>query len=558
MGLTIKDKIRFGTFFLFLLLVLSSGLSIFYFNRLRNETENILKANYESLEYCHTMLRALDQPGDSTRQLFEKNLAAQEANITEPGEATPTRLLRDAYNGFNKGDSSHLPVIKQQIQSILALNMQAIERKNTQAAHSSSSAAQLLIVIAVIIFLVSFTFSINFPAIVVNPIRKFTEAIRAISEKNYRHRIHIDSTDEFGRMATAFNNMSERLEEFENSNLNKILFEKTRAEAVINSLKDASIGIDKQDKVLFANQQALQLLGLKATEIVGMFAKTVAEQNDLFRYLISEENNTPFKIVVDGRENYYVRETIEVNQGDSSSKVIILKNITSFKELDVAKTNFIATISHELKTPLASSDFSLKLLEDSRIGALSAEQQELIHQLKEDNRRMLKILSELLNMSQVEAGRIQLNMQLSDPYEVIETSLRTIEYSAREKHIQLIRNIQPGISPIQADADKLIWVLNNFLTNAIKYSPEGSAITIALHRQQKEVSFIITDQGMGIAPAYLDRIFERYFQVPGRSDKKSSGIGLAICKEFIEAMGGKIWVNSTIDKGSTFGCTLPV
>jgi signal transduction histidine kinase len=182
----------------------------------------------------------------------------------------------------------------------------------------------------------------------------------------------MDRKDEFGDLANAFNTMAERLDEYEHSNLSKILFEKRRAEAVINSLKDASIGIDNKGTVLFANQQALQLLNLKEQDIIGQNQEEIKRRNDLFRFLINEQNSIPFKIVVDGKENYFTKEIIELtNENQKAGQVIVLKNITPFKELDVAKTNFIATVSHELKTPLASSDFSLKLLEDERVGTLT-------------------------------------------------------------------------------------------------------------------------------------------------------------------------------------------
>jgi signal transduction histidine kinase len=302
-----------------------------------------------------------------------------------------------------------------QLQAILNVNMQAIQKKSKIAEKTAEDALAIIIALSGLVFLIAFTFIVNFPSIITNPITRFTEAIKDIANKNYKHRIHIDNKDEFGKLADAFNEMAARLEYFENSNLNRIMFEKSRAEAVINSLKDASIGIDKNNAVLFANFQALQLLNLQAEDVVGKSVDELKNKNDLFRFLVDRENTTPFKIVVDNRENYFVKEMIEVEQGESKSKVLVLKNITSYKELDVAKTNFISTISHELKTPLASSDFSLKLLQDERVGKLSVDQKELINNLKEDNQRMLKILSELLNMSQVEAGRIQLNMSKVNP-----------------------------------------------------------------------------------------------------------------------------------------------
>jgi PAS domain S-box-containing protein len=506
------------------------------------------------------MQKALDSVKDKKRAFidsFDTELKKQEANITEPGETEATTELRLAFNKLRAGDTlkANSDHIKYELQHILLLNMTAIKNKNERAEKSSEDAMTFLITIVAFIFIVGFTFAFNFPSILTDPIQKLTKAIKEIGQKNYSHRIHVDSKDEFGALANAFNEMAERLEYFESSNLNKLIFEKTRAEAVINSLKDASIGIDKNNRVLFANEQALQLLGLKTEDTIGKSTEDLSIRNDLFKFLIENEGSNPFKVVLDGKENYYVKESIEVSQGEAKNKVIVLKNITSFKELDVAKTDFIATVSHELKTPLASSDFSLKLLEDDRIS--KEEQKELILQLKNDNQRMLRILSELLNMSQVEAGKIQLDIQSVSPYQIVDNSINAVATSAKEKELQLLKETDADLPNIKADPDKINWVLNNFLTNAIKYAPLQSIITIEVRKVDNQISFAVADKGQGIDEKYLNRLFERYFQVPGRSDKKGSGIGLAICKEFIEAMRGKIWVKSKIGEGSTFGFDLP-
>jgi signal transduction histidine kinase len=248
---------------------------------------------------------------------------------------------------------------------------------------------------------------------------------------------------------------------------------------------------------------------------------------------------------------------IEVEQGEAKSKVIVLKNITSFKELDVAKTNFIATISHELKTPLASSDFSLKLLEDQRVSKLSSEQKELIENLKQDNQRMLKILSELLNMSQVEAGRIQLDIKKVNPAEIIENAIHAVAATAKEKEIVIKNTSNKTLPAIEADADKTTWVLNNFLTNAIKYSYNNSSVEVKALQQKDHVIFSVIDYGPGIDKEYLPRLFERYFQVPG-STEKGTGLGLSISKEFVEAQEGSVWVESEVGRGSTFRFQLPI
>lgn len=558
---SVKTKIRAGTIFLFVLVVLSGGFSVYYLVKLKSASQNIIKANYESLEYAHKMQVALDSiVGGKTfyRDSLSAYLVKQEGNVTEPGEAEATALLRRSYERLQTGDTSAVSTIKSNLHAVLNLNMAAIKAKSLAAEGSVKEALTYLITIVSIILLVGLTFVYNFPSIITDPIYRLTDAISEISKKNYAHRIHMQSKDEFGKLAASFNEMAERLEYFESSNLNKLIFEKTRAEAVINSLKDASIGIDKNDTVLFANDQALQLLGVAAKDIVGMNAGDAARRNDLFRFLLEEKSIAPFKVIVDSRENYFVKETIDIAQDGSNNRVIVLKNITSFKELDVAKTNFIATVSHELKTPLAASDFSLKLLQDSRIGQLSSEQLELVESLKESNQRMLRILSELLNMSQVEAGKIQLNIQPVNLQQVVDLSVHAVSNAAKEKGLTIDTRIEKNLPPINADADKLTWVLNNFLTNAIKYAPSQSIVSVEIKKMDMQLSVSVTDKGQGIDTVYLSRIFDRYFQVPGRSDKKGSGIGLAICKEFIEAMGGTVWVKSKIGEGSTFGFDLPV
>jgi|SRR5690348_1652397 len=561
MALTVKNKIWMGTLFLFVLLLLTGGIGIFFMVKIKSDSKNILQDNYETLSYCHTMQQQLASVHNNYRSAineFGKALAKQQKNITEPGEGVATDSVQILFGKLKTGDttSGNLELIQNEILQILYLNMNAISAKNLKAKDAADNALTIILAITAVIFLLSLSFIVNFPSIVTAPINKLIEGIHEIANKNYRHRVHIDNKDEFGQLAESFNDMAAKLENFENSNLNKLMFEKSRAEAVINSLKDPSIGIDKNNTVLFANAQALQLLGLQLPDIVGKPVNEVKQRNDLFRYLIDNEDRLPFKVVVDNRENYFTKEMIEVEQGDAKNKVIVLKNITSFKELDVAKTNFIATVSHELKTPLASSDLSLKLLEDERVSNLTPEQKDLIASLKNDNRRMLKILSELLNMSQVESGKIQLAVTLIDPNEIINNSILAVSTAAREKDIEIKNISDKNLPQIKADADKTTWVLNNLLTNAIKYSYQTSTIEVFAHQQDDQIIFSVTDHGAGIDTQYIPRLFERYYQVPG-SKEKGTGLGLAISKDFIEAQRGKIWVTSEIAKGSVFYFSLP-
>ena len=557
---TVKQKIRWGTLFLFLLLLLLGGTGIFYIVRLKNDSGIILRNNYESLDYCHQMQRALDsisQDPPAYVQQFDSALNLQETNFTEQAEIGPSKKIRALFEKLRTGDYSPALAneIRANIQIVLKANMIAIESKSNRANTTAERALTYITLIATIIFLIGLSFSYNFPSIVTGPIEAFTRGIREIATKKYHHRIHLDRKDEFGQMADAFNAMAARLEYFESSNLNQIIFEKTRAEAVINSLKDASIGIDGNGRVLFANDQALQLIGMKTEDIVSKPLEDIAARNDLFRFLLEEKGVAPFSVVVNNRENYFMKEMLEIPNAENYAKVIVLKNITSFKEIDAAKTNLIATISHELKTPLAASDLSIKLLEDERTGELNKEQKEFVTSLKQDNQRMLKILSELLNMAQIEAGKIQLDVQNVSPYAVVEKAIDSVLAQARERAIIITRNFQENLPEVLADPDKTAWVLNNFLTNAVKYSANGSSVSISLIQLDNSIEFSVKDLGPGIPKEYQSKVFNRFFRVPG-TQSAGNGLGLSISKEFIDAQQGTIWVRSSPDEGSTFGFSL--
>lgn len=221
---------------------------------------------------------------------------------------------------------------------------------------------------------------------------------------------------------------------------------------------------------------------------------------------------------------------------------------------DRDKTNLIATVSHEIKTPIAAIKLSTKLLEDARIGSLNEEQKQLIQNIKEDTMRVHKITTEVLNMAQMESGKIQLNIHPVNPKNIIDYAIDATHFQAEHKHIRFELKMDELLPTVDSDIEKTAWVLVNLLSNAIRYSPENNKIIISTVTQEHTVEFSVQDFGNGIEQQYLHKIFDRYFQVPG--SKPGTGLGLAISKQFIEAQGGKIWAESKIGNGSKFTFTL--
>ncbi len=573
----VKEKLLLSTGVLFAMIILLTALSIIYINRLSNDTSNILVANYNTLDYSRKMMMALDDniANKTSRQQFEENLHLQHKNITEPGELEFTDSLTANYKALllHPSDSSVLHSARKNISGIMLLNMQAIERKSKIAAETSGNSIFWITLIGTICFIIALTLFFNLPGNVANPIRELTESIKEIAQGNYARRIHYPGKNEFGELASSFNTMAEKLEEYQASNIQKLLIEKKRIETLINNMNDPVIGLDENRKVLFMNNVALKISGLKAEDVKNKPVQEIAVTNDLVRSLVQElfaenkekaDNKQPVKIYANHKESYFQKQIIPIKiipTGETREvlmgNVILLQNITPYKELDFAKTNFIATVSHELKTPISSIKMSLQLLENKQLGSLNTEQQNLVDSIKEDAGRLLKITGELLNMTQVETGSIQMSVIPSSPDDIIDYAVNANKTAAENKNIKLDISIPVNIPRVFADKDKTAWVLNNLISNAIRFSYDNSTVLITVTEDNNKMKFTVTDNGQGIAPQYIGKIFERYFRIPG-TKKEGTGLGLSISKEFIEAQGGYMTVESEFGKGSSFSFYLDI
>lgn len=565
----IKTKLNLGVGLLFLMIIILSLVAAFYIFSIKKDTENILKANYNTLEYSRNMLLSLDEINGNEEKaitIFETNITKQIANITEAGEDKATYNLQKKIDFLktNRTDETLKSQIRQDIFKIMKLNMHAVKEKSDIAKHTAEAANFWIAVTGTLCFLIAFNLLMNLPNNIANPIKELTDSIKEIANKNYSQRVNFMNHNEFGDLAKSFNTMAEKLQEYNNSNLYKLSFEKKRLETLINNMHDPIIGLDNQGLILFANDEALKIIGLKSEDVIGKLVTTLALTNDLMKSLVikdlsnEKQKSHPMKIFADGKESYFEKETINItikptgeDQTIDIGNVIILRNITIFKELDFAKTNFIATVSHELKTPISSIKLSLQLLEKAETGNINEDQKQLIESIKDDSQRLLKITGELLELSQLETGNIKLNMEKSNPYEIINYATEAVKVRADQKQIELVVETEQNLPYIKADSEKTAWVLINFLTNAITYSTENSKVIVKLKNENNQVVFQVIDTGKGIDNRYKTKVFDKYFQVPG-SQKSGTGLGLAISKEFIEAQNGTIGVDSELGLGSTF------
>lgn len=578
--MNLRFRLTAGIGVLFVLILLLGFQSVRSVRQLSAASKEILADNYNSVHYVEEMLRSMDlmTQDSSSRKALVSSLALQQQNITEVNEKEVTAALTQKIAMLTDSISaSQLQQIRNDLYQIMELNMTSIRAKSSDMEADAADAAQWLTLLSIMSIVLAAIFLVRFPAIVLRPIDKLKRGIMQIANHNYEERLDFGSNKEFHAVADSFNDMARKLSEYRRSSLDSLMAEKKRIEAIVNSLHEPIIGLDPDRNILFMNDEAFAILNLRRDDVIGRSATEISLNNDLLRRLIrelyaeekdkaqhnAEGKHEPLKIYADNKESYFQMENTPLYitpVGESEQQfvgnLIILSNVTKYKELDSAKTNFIATVSHEMKTPISSIMMSLQLLGDTRLGSLNEEQTQLIGSIRESSNRLLGITGELLNLTQVESGKLKLMPKIIKPVELIEYAIKATQVLAERFHCFIEVEYPDKISKLFVDNEKIAWVITNLLSNAIHHSPENARIIIGAAQHDKRIDIYVQDFGRGIDPRYHKSIFERYFRVPG-TKVQGSGLGLAISKEFVEAHGGTISIESELGKGCRFTISLP-
>lgn len=606
----LKSKITLGVLFLFLIIVLLSLLGILFTNKLARESKGTILNNYTSVEYSFQMLKSLENIyslqlnqiksktfNDSIvicsiykeKNIFDENLDQESKNITEVGEAELVNQLQSEYgkylklinemksgknfseNDIRKFYEQYLKV-RQTISKIYDLNMFAIQKKSSEMQNLADEITIYMAIVASISILITLSFIFYFPSRIVEPIKELTARIKSISERKYDQKLEVSTKDELGELASAFNLMAERLKLYDAKQIDQLLSEQKRMESLVHNLDDGVLLIDENKNVVVANKKILDITGLKASDIISRYLPDVAAHNDLVREIYKaaisvnpeSDSSKPLRIIFNNEEFFYKIEKEEIktyseltHQETFIGYLFLLKNITQFQVRDAAKTNLLATASHELKTPLSSINLSLKLLEDKRLGGLNKEQAEVINSLRQQSNRLSRVINELLDYSQIETGNIKLNFMPVKPEDIIELGVTALMMQAAEKNIHFETELEENLPEVRADLEKVVFVFVNILNNAIRYSKQNGEIKFIVNKGDGEVFFSIIDHGPGISKEDQEKLFQRFTQV-GKKTRQGWGLGLAISKEFIQAQNGKIWVESEVEQGSKFIFTLPI
>lgn len=462
-----------------------------------------------------------------------------------------------------------------------------ISRLETEAG-SGQQANALAAQRAVYLFLVISTLlgvilMVRLPRLVTRPLTRLTADVERVAAPGPVTRVAVTRNNEVGSVAAAVNRVLRQAEDERRATLAELITQRNRTDSLVRGLDEGLLLIDHQGVIALANPVACLLLGQPAKELLGQPAAEIAGQNEMLREWLRALDQPPgptppaateagrpagpvFKVRPHGENLHYqltVSEVTELNEelqkAVPAGHVFCLRDVSVFKNLDQVKSEFLATISHELKTPLASINLSLMLMQDERLDA--ARRQEIAGGIRSETQRLLGMVGQLIEVARLDAGKeIRLSRGPVLLPEVVRYATDIVRAQLTDKDLRLAVHLAEALPPALADVEKTTWVLINLLSNAIRYSPHGAALTIRAVPWGEMVQLSVEDQGPGIAREHHQRIFQRFGGVvePGGQQRGSSGLGLSISREFITAQGGQLWVASQPGAGSCFTFTLPV
>jgi two-component system phosphate regulon sensor histidine kinase PhoR len=339
--------------------------------------------------------------------------------------------------------------------------------------------------------------------------------------------------------------------------------ERNLSAAILGSMVEGVVVVDAADRVVFSNPGFAEILGLDMPPRIGSVLLESVRQTELIeavRNVLRGEPAVHAEIVTGTlRQRFFAATATAVRGGETSGAVLVLHDITDLRKLERVRRDFIANVSHEFRTPLtAIQGFAETLL----AGAIDDPQNRLrfLEIILEHSRRLARLTEDLLMLSKMDADRLELEIRRLSASQFVEGCIETTQRPAAEKDLRISVNLPQNVPDIAADRRRLAEVLQNLLDNAIQYTPPGGQIVVSASANGAEVTFTVSDTGIGIPQADQPRIFERFYRVDVARSREvgGTGLGLSIAKHLVEVHGGRIWVESEVGQGSQFHFTVPI
>lgn len=604
----LKTKILAGYGLALTLVVLVCVWGALNLRRLGKASDAILQENYRSILAAENMIDALERQDSATLlfllgerspgiEQFRNNevaflqwLGRAKDNITIPGEEEILLNLEQSYKNylliFDRLQQQELPEAQttDYYYEIVFTAFQQVRENSTQLRElnqetmvAASEAAQTFSQQAIWSMMITggtaaglgLGFSLLLSHRIIRPLKEMTDATERIAEGDYNIAIAVKSQDEMGHLGTAINIMSQKLKGFHELNVGRVIVEKQRSDAIIRSISDGLVVVDAEFKIIAINPIAASILNTNPQLAIGNHFLEVFNNPQLYEQIKQTATTPPASPLTEdesiltierpNKTEYYnfAITPVTTEEGNMLGVVLLLQNVTKLQELNQLKSDFVATASHELRTPLTGMAMSINLLLETTQEKLSKREQELLETASEDVERLRALVNDLLDLSKIESGRIEMEFTAVEVDFLLEKAVTLLAVQAQEKEIEITQHSSENLPLVKVDPNKILWVLTNLIANAIRYTDSGDKIEVFAQRRGDWVEISVADNGVGIPWEYQAKIFDKFVQVQTEKDIGGSGLGLAICKEIVNAHQGRIWVNSTPGEGSTFTFTVP-
>lgn len=417
---------------------------------------------------------------------------------------------------------------------------------------------QILFTGTVIALLLTAGLGIFLSRTITRPIVDMKKQAVVMGEGDYSRKVRVYGHDEIGQLASTFNELSNKLEDAHATTEG----ERRKLSSVLTHMTDGVVATDNQGKIILMNRRAEEMLGQNQekamnAEIMKMLnLDKFMRLNDLYRM------TDPILLDFDSDEEETILEAhfsvIEKENGEENGLIAVLHDVTEQEKVEEERKEFVANVSHELRTPLTSMKSYLEALSD---GALEDPEvaPHFIQVTSNETERMIRLVNDLLQLSKMDSKDYQMITASINATTFVNQVIDRFEMTTKKENIQFRRRIPEKSIPIMGDRDKLTQLLDNIVSNAIKYSPEGGTITCTLKIEKERILISVKDKGVGIPKENMAHVFDRFYRVDKARSRNlgGTGLGLAIAKEIAEAHGGNIWVSSEWGKGTTFSFTLP-
>jgi two-component system, NtrC family, sensor histidine kinase KinB len=502
--------------------------------------------------------QSLDEPGEVQAAA---QLAKHAAQYRAAGDALlSTVAQQDAFRWYYENVN---PALRQAVAACAEIresNFRAMQIAGIRARDDARGATILVITISAAALLISTLVAVLLARSVLTPIQELDRSVEALRLGDFDRRVEVTSRDELGHLAEGFNRMAEALAELRRSNLGEVIAAKETLEATIAALPDAVVVIDPDGRIVAQNPLARSILvatkaqGAKIVDDLPFSAGRLRAIRDALDGKPTDEARAEltraFAVRLEGQPRKFMLTAVSIPEFRPGryGAVAVLYDVTDFARLDELRTELVAVASHELKTPLTTLRMNLLLLGE-RAGNLTPRQQEILATAVQGCQELASTIDELLDLTRIESGQLRLSRELVDLYPIIDRAILSLRqrFEDADVAVQVAAGYRPAF--VLGDSVRLGMVFTNLLSNALKYSPRGGRVSIAVGSDgngsgPSSLHIAVSDQGSGIAEVFRERVFEKFFRVEQQlqngANTWGAGIGLYLCRQILEAHGGTI------------------